>query len=76
MIGRAIGGGFVAARDFLARGLVRIGATPNTLTLAGLAKHTCLTIAQTPRLSDLRIVLFRSTMMRYLAPMSTILFSR
>ena len=37
MIGRGIGAGFIAARDFLARGLVRIGATPNTLTLTGLA---------------------------------------
>jgi len=35
MIGRIIGRGFVAARDFLAKGLVRAGVRPNTLTLAG-----------------------------------------
>ncbi len=37
MIGRAIGGGFAATRDMLARGLVAIGVTPNTLTLIGAA---------------------------------------
>jgi len=36
MIGRAIGATFVAARDFLARGLVRIGVPPNVLTLVGM----------------------------------------
>lgn len=35
MIGRAIGYGFITARDALARVLVRIGITPNVLTLAG-----------------------------------------
>lgn len=34
-VGRAIGTGFMAARDFLARGLVAMGIKPNTLTLAG-----------------------------------------
>ncbi|KKL58505.1 hypothetical protein LCGC14_2224700 [marine sediment metagenome] len=37
MIGRSIGHGFSVARDFLARGLVAAGVTPNMLTLAGLA---------------------------------------
>jgi len=37
MIGRAIGFGFSTARDFLARGLVRFGVRPNTLTLLGMA---------------------------------------
>ena len=36
MIGRGVGAGFVAARDFLAKGLVRAGVTPNTLSLAGM----------------------------------------
>jgi CDP-diacylglycerol--glycerol-3-phosphate 3-phosphatidyltransferase len=36
MIGRAIGFGFVAARDFIARGLVGIGISPNALTLTGM----------------------------------------
>ena len=36
-IGRAIGTGFMAARDLLARGLLALGVRPNTLTLAGLA---------------------------------------
>jgi len=35
MIGRFVGSGFAAARDFLARGLVAVGVTPNTLTLVG-----------------------------------------
>jgi CDP-diacylglycerol--glycerol-3-phosphate 3-phosphatidyltransferase len=35
MIGRAIGFGFVTARDFVARGLIRVGISPNTLTLTG-----------------------------------------
>lgn len=35
MIGRAVGMAFATARDFLARGLVRAGVTPNTLTLTG-----------------------------------------
>lgn len=34
--GRAIGNGFAAARDFLAHGLVSVGATPNMLTLSSL----------------------------------------
>ena len=33
---RSIGGGFVATRDVLARGLIRLGATPNRVTVAGL----------------------------------------
>ena len=37
MIGRAIGNGFAAARDAIARGLVRLGVTPNALTLVGMA---------------------------------------
>ena len=37
MLGRAVGFGFSTARDFVARGLIRIGATPNAVTLAGLA---------------------------------------
>ena len=36
MIGRAVGSGFAAARDFLARGLVRAGVSPNALTLTGM----------------------------------------
>ncbi|MFW6133214.1 MAG: CDP-alcohol phosphatidyltransferase family protein, partial [Planctomycetota bacterium] len=36
MIGRAVGFGFAAARDGIARGLVRAGVTPNGLSLAGL----------------------------------------
>jgi len=35
MIGRAVGHGFATARDFLARGLVRVGVTPNALTITG-----------------------------------------
>jgi CDP-diacylglycerol--glycerol-3-phosphate 3-phosphatidyltransferase len=35
-IGKAIGSGFILARDFLARGLVRLGVTPNGLTMAGM----------------------------------------
>ena len=35
MIGRAIGHGFVVARDFVAHGLVRLGVSPNMLTLTG-----------------------------------------
>lgn len=37
MIARVIGFGFATARDFLARGLVKIGVTPNGLTLMGAA---------------------------------------
>jgi len=37
MIGRAIGFGFVTARDFVARGLIRLAVTPNMLTLLGVA---------------------------------------
>ncbi len=36
MIGRAIGSGFAAARDFLARGLVKLRVGPNVLTLVGM----------------------------------------
>jgi len=36
-IGRAIGTGFVTARDFIARRLVAAGVRPNTLTLTGFA---------------------------------------
>ncbi len=36
MIGRAIGNGFVTARDFIARGLVKVGVSPNALTLTGM----------------------------------------
>ena len=35
MIGRLVGGGFAAARDMLARALVRVGVTPNALSLVG-----------------------------------------
>lgn len=35
MIGRAIGFGFSQARDFVARGLIRAGISPNALTLLG-----------------------------------------
>ncbi|MCK4601337.1 MAG: CDP-alcohol phosphatidyltransferase family protein, partial [Phycisphaerae bacterium] len=35
--GRAIGNGFVAARDFVARGLIKVGVSPNALTLTGMA---------------------------------------
>ncbi|MFB3894484.1 MAG: CDP-alcohol phosphatidyltransferase family protein [Phycisphaerae bacterium] len=37
MIGRSIGFGFSTARDFIARGLIRLGVAPNTLTLTGMA---------------------------------------
>jgi len=37
MIGRAIGFGFSTARDFVARGLIRVAVTPNMLTLLGVA---------------------------------------
>lgn len=36
MIGTAIGLGFSNARDFLARGLIRISVTPNMLTMVGM----------------------------------------
>ncbi|MEI8191559.1 MAG: CDP-alcohol phosphatidyltransferase family protein, partial [candidate division NC10 bacterium] len=35
MIGRAIGFGFSTARDFVARGLIRLAVTPNMLTMLG-----------------------------------------
>ena len=35
MIGKAIGLGFITARDFLARGLIKLRVTPNMLTLLG-----------------------------------------
>ena len=35
MIGRAIGFGFSTARDFVARGLIRVAVTPNMLTVLG-----------------------------------------
>jgi len=37
MIGRGVGFGFSTARDAIARGLVKVGVTPNALTLAGAA---------------------------------------
>ncbi len=37
MIGRAIGFGFASARDFVARGLIALGVSPNALTLTGAA---------------------------------------
>jgi len=40
MIGRAIGSGFAAARDLVARGLVRAGVTPNMLTVIGMGFTT------------------------------------
>jgi len=36
MVGKSIASGFSSARDTLARGLVRLGVTPNMLTLAGM----------------------------------------
>ena len=36
-VSQAIGAGICAARDVLARGLVRVGMTPNRMTLAGFA---------------------------------------
>lgn len=36
MIGKAVGLGFVTARDFIARGLVKVGVSPNMLTLTGM----------------------------------------
>ncbi len=36
MIGRSIGSAFSTVRDVLARGLIRIGVTPNMLTLTGM----------------------------------------
>ena len=36
MLGRAVAFGFSTARDFVARGLIRLGITPNVVTLAGL----------------------------------------
>jgi len=41
MLGRAVAFGFSTARDFVARGLIRIGVTPNVVTLAGLAFTAC-----------------------------------
>ena len=35
MIGRAVGFGFATARDFVARGLIRLRVSPNALTLTG-----------------------------------------
>jgi CDP-diacylglycerol--glycerol-3-phosphate 3-phosphatidyltransferase len=40
MIGRAIGLGFSTARDFVARGLIRLRVAPNTLTLVGMVVTT------------------------------------
>lgn len=37
MIGRAVGFGFATARDAVARVLIAVGATPNALTLVGMA---------------------------------------
>ena len=36
MIGRAVGKGFTTARDWLGRGLVKLGVTPNALSLTGM----------------------------------------
>ena len=36
MIGRAIGSAFQTARDLIARGLLRVGVSPNALTLTGM----------------------------------------
>ena len=36
MIGRAVGFGFTSARDFVARGLIAAGVSPNALTLTGM----------------------------------------
>ncbi len=36
MIGRVIGNGFSTARDFVARGLIKVGVSPNALTLTGM----------------------------------------
>ena len=44
MLGRAVAFGFSTARDFVARGLIRIGMTPNVVTLAGLAFTACAAI--------------------------------
>ena len=41
MIGRGIGAGFAIARDFIARGLIRIGVRPNGITMTGM----CITFA-------------------------------
>ncbi len=35
-IGRAVGGGFARARDAIARALIRLGVTPNTLSVTGM----------------------------------------
>jgi len=41
MLGRAVAFGFSTARDFVARCLIRIGVTPNMITLAGLVFTAC-----------------------------------
>jgi len=41
MIGRGVGFGFATARDAIARLLVRLGVSPNTLTLVGMAITVC-----------------------------------
>jgi CDP-diacylglycerol--glycerol-3-phosphate 3-phosphatidyltransferase len=56
MIGRAVGFGFSTARDFIARGLVRLRVTPDTLTLTGMfltiAAGVCYALgAATPHLA-------------------------
>lgn len=40
MIGRTVGKSFAAARDFIARGVLRIGVSPNSLTLVGMVLTT------------------------------------
>jgi len=40
MIGRAVGWSFSATRDFIARGLIRCGVSPNLLTLTGMVFTT------------------------------------
>jgi CDP-diacylglycerol--glycerol-3-phosphate 3-phosphatidyltransferase len=56
MIGRAVGFGFSTARDFVARGLIRLRVTPDALTLTGmfltLAAGVCYALgAATPHLA-------------------------
>ncbi len=41
MIGRGIGAGFSIARDFIARGLIRLGVRPNGISMTGM----CITFA-------------------------------
>ena len=41
MIGKAIGFGFATARNMIARGLVRVGVTPNMISMLGLVLMIC-----------------------------------